>query len=206
MTMNTTVAHTTFLEEPALRPIEQRVQATVEENFDALVEQYSAKAYNISLRMLRNPQDAEDAVQEAFLSAYRALPNFKGQSKLSTWFYRIVVNAALLKIRKDKTRGNYLSDTGYEDQVVPNWENDPEKAAINGELRDAIEAGLEQLPPTLRATVVLRMLQGFSNQEAAEILGIGIPAFKARLHRGNVLLRKYLEGRLATPVPEKARA
>ncbi len=204
MTMNTTVAHTTFLEEPALRPIEQRVQATVEENFDALVEQYSAKAYNISLRMLRNPQDAEDAVQEAFLSAYRALPNFKGQSKLSTWFYRIVVNAALLKIRKDKTRGNYLSDTGYEDQVVPNWENDPEKAAINGELRDAIEAGLEQLPPTLRAAVVLRMLQGFSNPEAAGILGIGIPAFKARLHRGNVLLRKHLERRLATPLAERA--
>ena len=187
-----------------MRPIEQRVQATAEENFDALVEQYSAKAYNISLRMLRNPHDAEDAVQEAFLSAYRALPNFEGQSKLSTWFYRIVVNASLLKIRKDKTRGNYLSDTGYEDQVVPDWGSDPEKAAINGELRDAIEAGLEQLPPTLRAAVVLRMVQGFSNPEAAEILWISIPAFKARLHRGNVLLRKFLEGRLAMPVAERA--
>jgi len=200
MTTDGSTAQGINLENPGLRSFKQETQAAMEESFDALVEQYSAKAYNIALRMLRNPPDAEDAVQEAFLSAYRALPNFKSQSKLSTWFYRIVVNASLLKIRKDKTRSKYLSNTGYEDLVVPDWDYNPEKAAINGELHDFIETGLGQLPPTLRAAVVLRTVQGFSNAEAAEILGIGISAFKARLHRGHVLMRRYLADRLATPV------
>lgn len=198
MTMDTTLDRVTVSKNPGLRSLNQETQAAVEESFNALVEQYSDKAYNIALRILRNPQDAEDAVQEAFISAYRALPNFKGQSKLSTWFYRIVVNACLLKIRKDKTRGKYLSNMGYEDLVVPDWDNNPERAAINGELHDVIETGLGQLPPTLRAVVVLRTVQGFTNAEAAVILGISISALKARLHRGHVLLRKYLAGRLTT--------
>ena len=98
--------------------VEQRSYKSAEEDFCAVIEQYSDLSYNVALRILHKREDAEDAVQDAFLSAFRAFPSFKGQSKVSTWLYRIVVNACLLKIRKDKTRTKYLTQTGYEDAVV----------------------------------------------------------------------------------------
>ena len=176
--------------------VDQRV---TEESFCAMVEQYSDLVYNVAYRMLRNVADAEDAVQEALVSAYRAFPSFKGQCKASTWLYRIVVNACLMKIRKEKARANYLTLTGYDDVVVRDWSHDPEKAAINGELHDALQAGLSRLSPEVRAAVVLRDVQGFSTEEAAEVLNTTITALKSRVHRGRALLRKYLEGYVAKP-------
>lgn len=168
-----------------------------EQAFVEVVEQYSDLAYNVALRMLHNPADAEDAVQEAFISAYKAFPKFRGQSKASTWLYRIVVNACLMKIRKDKSRSKYLADTGFEDLVVPDWRNDPEDAAVNGELRETIQIGLDQLSPELRAAIVLRDVQGLSTEEAAEAVGLSPAAFKSRLHRGRGLLRQHISGYLA---------
>ena len=175
----------------------QATSTSLEDAFTELVEQYSSLAFNVALRMLHDPTDAEDAAQEAFISAYKALPKFKGESKVSTWFYRIVVNVCLMKIRKDKNRANYLTQTAYDDDIVPNWKDDPEDAAVNGELRAHLEQGLELLPSQLRAAVVLRDVQGFTTDEAADILEVSISSFKSRLHRGRVLLRKYLEGYLA---------
>ena len=201
----------TFLEEAALvTTFEQKTYRTreeqLEEQFTEIVEAYSSIAYNIALRMLRNPADAEDAVQEAFISAYRAFPKFKGQSKVSTWLYRIVVNACLMKIRKEQVRSKYLTNTGYDDSMVHNWRdadspNEPERAALNSELRDVLDEGLSRLTPEIRAAVVLRDVQGFTTEEAAITLDLTVPSLKARLHRGRVLLRKYLEGYLAKPTP-----
>lgn len=143
-------------------------------------------------RDLAIAEDAEDAVQEAFISAYRAFSTFKGQSKLSTWLYRIVVNACLMKIRKEKARSKYLLETGYNDAVVTDWGNHPEEAAINSELRDVVESGLQSLSPDLRAAVVLRDVQGLSTGEASIALRLSIAAFKSRLHRGRILLRNHL--------------
>ena len=178
---------------------QQGLNIKTEESFYTLVETYSGWAYNVSFRMLRNAADAEDAVQEAFLSAYRAFPGFKGQSKTSTWLYRIVVNACLLKIRKDRIRAKYVTQMGYDDPIAHDWSVNPEKAAMNGELHDVLEAGLSFLGPEFRAAVVLKDVQGLSNEEAAEALGVRVPAFKSRLHRGRVNLRKYLEGYLTKP-------
>ena len=191
------VSHSTHSEGDVLAGFQQGVFRTTEEEFCEIVERYSDSAYHIALRMLHNAADAEDAVQEAFISAYRAFPNFKGQSKLTTWLYRIVVNACLMKIRKEKSRAIYLTETGYDDAVVHDWRNDPEKAAINAELRDVLHSGLGGLCPELRAVSVLRDVQGLSSQEAAEALDITVASLKARLHRARVLLRKYLEGYLA---------
>lgn len=198
---------TTFLEEGAVATaFEQKTYLTREEQFGEILETYSGRAYNIALRMLRNTADAEDAVQEAFISAYRAFPQFKGHSKASTWLYRIVVNACLMKIRKEQTRSKYLTDTGYDDTVVHNWRdagspNDPERAALNRELHDFLEKGLGRLSPETRAAVILRDVQGFTNEEAATTLDLTVSSLKARLHRGRVLLRKYLEEYLAKPTP-----
>ncbi len=183
---------------------EQRVSRTTEEEFCDIVETYSDPAYNIAFRMLHNADDAEDAVQEAFISAYRAFPKFKGQSKVTTWLYRIVVNACLMKIRKEKARTKYLPETGYDDAVIYDWRNDPQKAAMNAELRDVLHNGLARLHPKLRTVVVLRDVQGLSSQEAAEVLDISVANAKSRLHRARVLLREYLEGYLADPVTESA--
>ena len=99
-----------------------------------------------------------------------------------------------MKIRKEKSRAQYLTQTAYDDDMVPDWKNDPEDAAVNNELRDELERGLARLPSQLRAAVVLRDVQGFSTEEAAELLKVSISSFKDRLHRGRVRLRKYLEG------------
>ena len=172
-----------------------------EQAFSQIVEEYSDFAYNVAYRMLRNVEDAEDAVQEAFISAYRSFGRFKGESKVSTWLYRIVVNACLMKIRKEKSRAKYLVETGYNDEIVTDWGNDPEQEAISGELREVVETGLESLSSDLRAAIVLRDVQGVSTEEGAEALGLTVSAFKSRVHRGRLLLRQHISGYLV-----KARA
>ena len=164
----------------------------VDRDFSDVVENYADFAYNVAYRMLRNAEDAEDAVQEAFISAYRAFSSFKGQSKVSTWLYRIVVNSCLMKIHKAKSRAKYMVETGYNDEVIQDWGNDPEEEAVNSELREVVESKLQDLSPELRAAVVLRDVQGLSTEEAAQSMGLSIAAFKSRLHRGRILLRKSL--------------
>lgn len=196
------VPDTDFLEgEHSATSLKRDASRAKEEEFSDLLETYSGMAYNIALRMLHNPADAEDAVQEAFISAYRSLPKFNGQSKVTTWLYRIVVNVCLMKIRKEKTRSKYLSQTNVEDVVIHDWHNDPEKAAVNGELRDVLEQGLQRLTPDMRATVVLRDIQGMSAAMAAEVLSITISTLKSRLHRARLQLREYLTGYVTQPAP-----
>ena len=101
-----------------------------------------------------------------------------------------------MKIRKEKTRNKYLTQTGYDDAIVYDWAGDPVRAAENGELQDAIRQGLERLSPDLKTAVVLRDLQELTNEEASEIIGIGVAAFKSRVHRGRAMLRKNLESYL----------
>lgn len=162
------------------------------EDFQSVVEKYADFVYNVAYRMTGNAEDAEDVAQEAFLSAYRAFDRFRGESQVSTWLYRITVNAALMKLRKDqKSRG--LTDTGLDKIEVADWDLTPERSALMSELGEKLQQGLDLLDPDLRAAVVLRDIEGLSNSEAADILGITVAALKSRLHRGRVLLRKYLE-------------
>ena len=179
---------------------DESTSVDLERQFTQIVEQYSDLVYSVAFRMLRNAEDAEDAVQEAYISAFKALPNFKGQSKLSTWLYRIVVNACLMKIRKDKSRAKYLSEKTFDDAIVYDWKNDPEEAAVNSELRSMLESGLDLLSPDLRAAVVLRDIQGLSTGESAEALNISIASLKSRLHRARITLRQHLEGYSALPL------
>ncbi len=167
-------------------------------DFTELVEKHSQFVYNVALRFTNNPADAEEIVQEVFLAAYKALPAFRGQSAVSTWLYRITVNACLMRTRKEK-RSKYLSATAVEDLVIPDWSANPEKAALNSALGEAINQGLSRLPPDLRTAVILRDAQGLSGEEAAAALDIPVPTLKTRLHRGRILLRKFLEPYAAKP-------
>ena len=94
-------------------------------DFDSLVEQYSSFVYNVALRMMGKPEDAEDVAQDAFLSAYRAFERFRGESRVTTWLYRITVNAALMKLRKEK-RARTLTETGLDDMEIADWTETPE--------------------------------------------------------------------------------
>ena len=102
-----------------------------------------------------------------------------------------------MKIRKEKARTKYFAETGYNDEVIQDWGNDPEEAAVNSELREVVESGLLGLAPDLRAAVILRDVQGLTTEEATLSLGISVAAFKSRLQRGRVLLRKHMSRYLA---------
>ena len=165
-------------------------------SFDELVEKHSNFVYNVAYRMMGNPEDAEDVAQDAFLSAYRAFDRFRGQSRVTTWLYRITVNAALMRLRKTKLERS-LTQTGLDDMEIVDWAASPEKDAVNSELKDKLQEGINQLEPDLRTAVVLRDVNGLSNAEVAEIVAITVPAVKSRLHRARVLLRKYLSDYVA---------
>ena len=165
-------------------------------SFEEIVEEHGDCVYNVALRMTGDASEAEDVMQDAFISAYRAYSRFRGESAVSTWLYRITVNAALMKRRKE-TKDKYLTQTGYDDMDVPDWGEGPEKAALNAELHEAIREGLRKLPPDLRMAVILRDIQGLSGMESAESQEVPVATLKTRLHRGRVLLRKHLESYLS---------
>jgi RNA polymerase sigma-70 factor (ECF subfamily) len=161
------------------------------EDFDSLVEKHSDFVFNVAFRMMGNAEDAEDVARDAFLSAYRAFDRFRGESRPTTWLYRITVNAALMRLRKTKV-ARALTKTGLDDVEVVDWTASPEREAVNAELGDRLQEGISRLDPDLRAAVVLRDVQGFSNAESADALDISVPALKSRLHRARVLLREFL--------------
>ena len=173
------------------------MESKVELDFESIVDEYGDFVYNLTYRVLGNHADAEDAAQDAFLAAYRNFHRFRGESKVTTWLYRIAVNAALMKLRKDRS-ARTLNQTGYEDIDFPSPTEGPEKMALNSELREHLEQGLDMLAANLKAAVVMRDIQGLSNEEAADSLKISVSSLKARLHRGRILLRKHLQDYLAT--------
>jgi RNA polymerase sigma-70 factor (ECF subfamily) len=171
-------------------------EGTVEQGFENIVEEYGDFVYNLTYRILGNHADAEDAAQDAFLAAYRNFHRFRGESKVSTWLYRIATNAALMKLRKDRNPRT-LTQTGYDELQLTSPLEGPEKLALNSELRQHLEEGLELLPSNLKTAVVLKDVQGLSNEEAAKVLDISVSSLKARLHRGRVLLRQHLQEYIA---------
>lgn len=158
--------------------------------FERLVEEYADRVYNVALRITGDPTDAEDAMQEAFLSAYRAWPGFRGESSPTTWLYRIAVNAALMRVRSRHPM-DYLSDLG-DDPDVQDWSASLADLAQHAELRARVVDGIGLLSPDHRAALILRDIDGLSTAEAAEVLEISEQALKARLHRGRLLLRQHL--------------
>lgn len=170
---------------------EETGQGDAAAQFEEIVTQYADFVYNVAFRMMGNTHDAEEVAQDAFLSAYRAYGRFRGESQVSTWLYRITMNAALMRLRREK-RARGLTWVGVENLEVPSWEDAPERSALASELGDKIQEGISRLPPELRAAVVLRDVSGLSNAEAADALGVTVSSLKSRLHRARVLLRQHL--------------
>jgi RNA polymerase sigma-70 factor (ECF subfamily) len=154
--------------------------------------------------MLGDEEAARDAVQDAFLSAFRSLKAFDGNAQLSTWLHRIVVNAALMKIRTRQRRPEQplepllpaFADDGHHAEPVASWEGSPERALEQQQLRAIVRAAIAELPETYRVALLLRDIEGLSTNEAALALGITDNALKLRLHRARQALTTLLQQRL----------
>jgi RNA polymerase sigma-70 factor (ECF subfamily) len=169
--------------------------------FRRFVDENSANVYNLALKLLGDEQEAEDVLQETFLSAFRAIDRFEGRSKLSTWLYRIAYNASLMHLRKRDRMATLSLDQrhGDEEQVRPvlgdllvDWSKVPDDQLLSAEARQEMDRAIAQLPESLRATFILRDIQGLSGAETAEVLGITVQAVKNRLHRARLRLRARL--------------
>jgi RNA polymerase sigma-70 factor (ECF subfamily) len=166
--------------------------------FERLVEEYADRVYGVALRVTGSTQDAEDAMQDAFLSIFRNLGSFRGDAAIGTWIYRTAVNAALQVRRRRPRTDELLLDDGFEHQHVADWlSSDVETQAERDELAVIVERGIRLLPEDFQLAVILRDVEGLTTREAAEALQIGEALLKTRLHRGRALLRTYLAEHLA---------
>ncbi len=171
------------------------------EAFEDLVRRYDRRIYRVTLAITQNKEDAEDAMQDAFLKALENLGQFAGHARFSTWLTRIAVNEALQRLRR---RGRFESlDEPVEagDTLVPqqieDWRDNPEQQYAKEELRELLEKTIGALPPIYRAVIVLRDVEHMSNEEAAEALDLSVPAVKSRLLRARLMMRNRLSRHFA---------
>jgi len=169
---------------------------------ETLFRRYQRPLFQTALRVLGNTEDAEDALQDGLLSAYRNLKRFEGRSQFSTWLTRIVINAALMRRRSAKARPAVSLDEPPREDELPAAERfaddglTPEQVFANTEIREMLSENLDQLSPLLRTAFVLREVQGYSTGEAAKKLGVTENTLKARLWRARHQLAERLGRRL----------
>jgi RNA polymerase sigma-70 factor, ECF subfamily len=166
--------------------------------FEELVRRNKAKVFRLALGITGNQEDAEDAMQEAFIKAYQHLGKFRGDSLFSTWLTRIAVNEALQKLRKRRPHQISLDDSPDTiESLVPGdiqpWEPSPEQRYAQTELREIISKVIGELRPAYRVVLLLRDVEGLSSVETAQSLGLSVPAVKTRLLRGRLMLRSKLD-------------
>jgi RNA polymerase sigma-70 factor, ECF subfamily len=166
--------------------------------FEELVKRYDHKLLRIAQHVTHNREDAQDAVQEAFLKAFQNLSQFREDSKFSTWLIRITINQSLMKLRKQRVATEVFLDEDFQSDrdVLPmqvaDWAPNPEQLYWAAELRDILVNTLNELRPILRTVFVLRDIEGLSTAQTAEVLNLGHAAVKARLWRARLQLREGL--------------
>ncbi len=188
------------------------VRAGEPEAYEQLVRAHSPRMLAVARRYLRHEEDARDAVQDAFLKAHRALPDFRGDSRLSTWLHRIVVNSALMRLRTRRRRPEtpigallprFLED-GRQAEPARSWEEPGEAAFLRRELREHVRSCVDQLPDSYRSVLVLRDLDELDTRTTARLLGLSVPAVKTRLHRARQALRTLLDPFMRGETPPAA--
>ena len=186
-----------------------RLKRGESEAFEQLVRQYGGRLLAAARRLLHHEQDAQDAVQETFLSAFKALDQFTGMAKLSTWLHRIVVNAALMKLRRRKRRPETSIDEllprfdadGDWAAPVDQWETPAEELLQQQETRTLVRQAIDRLPANYRTVLLLRDIEELDTDETASLLGISANAVKIRLHRARQALMTLLRATLPEDYP-----
>jgi len=172
-----------------------------------LVETYGDRVYRLARRITGSNEDAEEVAQDALWTAARKIGGFKGESAFGSWLYRITANAAYMKLRSRRSKANEialddvlptLDEEGRHFEPMDDWSTRVDEQALQGELRAELESAIAALPPDYRAAVVLHDIEGLSNPDIAEALGISLPAVKSRIHRSRLFLRQRLSNYLKT--------
>ena len=196
------------LEHPSTASVDDLVAAARtgdDASFEELVKRTNADTFTLARRLVSDDEDARDVVQEAYLRAYRSMSKFRGDAQFTTWLYRITANCASTHLgRRRRHRHEELDEEVDVPDTRP--EHDPAIAADAALLRCQLEAAIAELPPRLRAVVVLRDVYDLNHAEIAEELGISESAAKVRLHRARRKLRTQvfpLAGETTTLVPEE---
>lgn len=171
---------------------------------EALMERYASRVYRLAQGITRNEADAEEVVQDAFLTVFRKIHTFEGRAALGSWIYRVATNAALIKRRGkraevevslDSQLPTFLPDghrAGDPAFVMADWSQTPEADLLSGETREILSKAIDALPDRFRTVLVLRDIEELSNEEVAEVVGESVAAVKSRLHRARMALREEL--------------
>jgi RNA polymerase sigma-70 factor, ECF subfamily len=174
--------------------------------FESLVLRHADRLYAVVLRFTESDADAEEATQEAFVRAWRSIGRFRGDARFFSWLYRIGVNEAKRIAERGPRPGTVVSTEERPVDDIGDHRPGPAPRAEQAELREVLEAAVRRLPAKYRAPVVLRDVEGLSTTEAAQALGLREAAFKSRLHRGRMALRREVAGYLAPEDPAPAPA
>lgn len=176
----------------------ERLKAGDQAAYAELVEAHAGRIYRLALRMMGNEADAEDVLQETFLSAFKAIDNFEARSSLGTWLYRIASNAALMRLRRKEPVTVSVEEPIERDDgdQIPRQFFDfcclPEEDLMREEAREEMAKAVDELPATLKSVFVLRDIEGLSTQETADALDLSLSAVKSRLMRARMKLRERL--------------
>jgi RNA polymerase sigma-70 factor (ECF subfamily) len=192
--------------DPALgdKQLLERLRAGEEAAYEELVRSQGGRLLAVARRFLRSEEDARDAVQEAFLAAFRSIDRFEGEARISTWLHRIVVNAALMKLRTRRRKPeqsieellpSFLED-GHMAAPASPWRSDELDPVERRELAALMRESIESLPDSYRNVLLLRDIEGLDTEETARAMGISPGAVKTRLHRARQALRGLLEPHL----------
>jgi RNA polymerase sigma-70 factor (ECF subfamily) len=185
----------------------EALRAGDESAFETMVRLYGGRLLAVARRLTRNDEDARDAVQSAYLSAFRALNGFEGGCQLSTWLHRIVVNTALMKLRSRRRKPEEsidallptFQDDGHHVEQFSDWYAPADQLLERKQTRATVRACVQQLPDNYREVLVLRDIEELSTQEVAEMLSMTQTAVKVRLHRARQALSTLLRKEFAQP-------
>lgn len=178
-----------------------RLRRREEGAYEELLRRYGGRLLAVARRFLRSEQDRDDAVQEAFLAAFKSIDRFEGNAALGTWLHRIAVNVCLMKLRS-QTRKQIASidelmptfdDSGHRAKTSTAWTDRPEQRLERIETRAQVRAAIDALPEPYRGILLLRDIEEMDTEETATLLGITPGAVKTRLHRARLALRAMLE-------------
>jgi len=170
--------------------------------FETIIEDYQKKVFNIALRMIGNHDDASELAQEVFIRIFKSLKNFKGESSLSTWIYRITTNVCLDELRKRKNKNivsldeDVKQDDGEIKRQVEDARPTPDVIAEKNEVRRVVKEAILSLPEDQRTVIILRDIQGFSYDEIAKIMNCPEGTVKSRINRSRQILRDRLKPKL----------
>jgi RNA polymerase sigma-70 factor (ECF subfamily) len=170
--------------------------------FEELVRRFRDRVYRLARGMTANDAEAEEVVQDTFLSVFKGLDSYRGDAAVAGWIFRVAANAALMRLRRQRrrpllsledTRPDFSEDGTRHVNPPGDWAKQPDEKLISRELGERIEAAIAELPEKYRLVMLLRDVEGLSAEEVADTLGITIPTVKSRLHRSRLFVRDALE-------------